>query len=93
VLRRYEGRVVDTSRLFTLEARGWQRTHGASVRRVGDGEATLTYAPGISGGPDAYRGPQTLGPVTFRGHGGFGGLDAVAVSELLYDLERLFPAT
>ncbi len=95
VVRRYEGRVVDTARLFTLEARGWQRGGGGttSVLRVGGGDVTLTYRPGISGGPDAYRGDQTLGPLTFQGSGSFAGLTAVEQSELLYDLERLFVAT
>lgn len=89
VLRRFVDVNVPTGRLFSLEARGWQRGAGTATRRVDGVEARLHYAPGIFGGPDASRAPQTLGLVELLGGHTWRGLAPLVRSELLHDLERL----
>ncbi|MCU0676516.1 MAG: DUF4132 domain-containing protein [Myxococcota bacterium] len=90
-LTRFVGRKVQSKRIFSLEAHGWTRTIiGRSSKAIGDVTATLQYSPGIDGSPDAWQSDeQTLGELTLEG-GTLESLDALARSELLYDVERMF---
>lgn len=90
-LVRFVGKKVPSKRIFTLESHGWTRTIiGRSSKAIGDVTATLQYSPGIDGSPDAWQSDeQTLGELTLEG-GTLESLDALALSELLYDVERMF---
>lgn len=89
-LTRFVGRKVQSKRIFSLEAHGWTRTTiGRSSKAIGDVTATLQYSPGIDGSPDAWQSDeQTLGELTLEG-GTLESLDALALSELLGDVERM----
>ncbi len=87
-LQRFVGVQVPTGKLFSLEARGWQRGPGTATR-VDGVEATLHYSPGIFGGPDGSKTPQTLGVVELTGGRAWQSLSPLLCSELLHDLERL----
>lgn len=88
-LQRFVGVQVPTGKLFSLEARGWKRGAGTATRRLDGVEATLHYTPGIFGGPDASKTPQTLGVVELAGGRTWASLSPLLYSELLHDLERL----
>jgi predicted DNA-binding WGR domain protein len=90
-LARFVGKKVSSKRIFTLESHGWTRTIiGRSSKAIGDVTATLQYSPGIDGSPDAWQSDeQTIGELTLEG-GTLESLDALAISELLYDVERMF---
>ena len=90
-LARYRGRAVPTGRIFSLEKRGWTRdTIGVSQKSLPEGSASLVYTPGIDGSPDAWHeNEQTLGDLILEGTT-FEALDGVVLSELLYDVERMF---
>lgn len=90
-LVRFVGKKVPSKRIFSLEAHGWTRTViGRSSKAIGDVTATLQYSPGIDGSPDAWQSDeQTIGELTLEG-GTLESLDALALSELLYDVERMF---
>lgn len=83
--QRWEGQSVPTSRVFALTSR-WERTTDHATKVLARGKATLHYAPGLYGGPNASP-TQTL--TSLRIDLDADSMTAVDVSELVHDLAGL----
>ncbi|MRH88099.1 DUF4132 domain-containing protein [Nocardia sp. SYP-A9097] len=88
-LPRFVDREVPTRRLYGLRQHGWELGYDALYRSFGlKQRVVVELDPGIHGGYSYEAEQQVIVAVRCEG-GDFGGLDALAASELLRQLERL----